>query len=296
MNEKKRRLIENGMKLFAKNGFHKTSIQQIADQSGVSKGGFYLHFDSKEDLIMQIHQYYYYGLMDQVNEVKKQNLAPEDMLATQLEVLLSGLVSNKEFIIMHMQENVKMHDTNSQFFLEIKQHSFRWARSSLMSIYGDALHSKSIDAAILLEGFIQSYMKWLIIDDLDLDLHKLSKFIVRRTMDAVAGMMEEEHAPQITEEMIVTHFPVEYKKNQSKMVQEMLMRMRDKLGDLDLSDEKNQELMEAIGFMEEEILEEQPKLVLFKGMLTPFADQPEFQHEVEMIRHEMRIDVREKKE
>ncbi|WP_425574658.1 TetR/AcrR family transcriptional regulator, partial [Streptomyces rhizosphaericus] len=38
MNEKKLKLIENGMKLFAKKGYYHTSIQEIASESGVSKG------------------------------------------------------------------------------------------------------------------------------------------------------------------------------------------------------------------------------------------------------------------
>lgn len=278
------------MKLFATNGFHKTSIQQIADQSGVSKGGFYLHFDSKEDLIMQIHQYYYYGLMKQVNEVKKQNLKPQEMLATQIEVLLKGLVANKEFIIMHMQENVKVHDESSQFFLEIKQHNFRWARSGLISIYGEALHKKSIDAAIILEGFIQSYMKWLIIDGLDLDLHELSQFIVRRTMDAVSGMLEEEHEPQISQEMIVTHFPEQYRENSKRMIVDLLRKMRDKVEYLELSESKSNDLEVALQIMEDEIQKEEPEGVLFKGMLTHFRDVSQFHNEVEAIRHELEIE------
>lgn len=48
MTEKNTQIIEAGMKLFANKGFSATSVQEIATESGISKGSFYLHFKSKD--------------------------------------------------------------------------------------------------------------------------------------------------------------------------------------------------------------------------------------------------------
>lgn len=44
------RIVTAAAELFRKNGFHNTSLAQILDAGGITKGGFYFHFKSKEEL------------------------------------------------------------------------------------------------------------------------------------------------------------------------------------------------------------------------------------------------------
>lgn len=50
----KDKIIEAGYELFAENGYDKTSVAQIIKKAGASKGGFYHHFKSKEDILETI--------------------------------------------------------------------------------------------------------------------------------------------------------------------------------------------------------------------------------------------------
>lgn len=50
----KETIIHESMKLFSLNGFLSTSIQDILSSANTSKGGFYNHFSSKEDLFFQV--------------------------------------------------------------------------------------------------------------------------------------------------------------------------------------------------------------------------------------------------
>ena len=50
--ETKRRLYEAAIALIQAKGFNGINIKDITDLAGVSKGTFYTHFDSKEDLIL----------------------------------------------------------------------------------------------------------------------------------------------------------------------------------------------------------------------------------------------------
>ena len=45
---------EKGKKLFEKHGLKKTSVDEITEAVGISKGAFYIFFESKEDLFMEI--------------------------------------------------------------------------------------------------------------------------------------------------------------------------------------------------------------------------------------------------
>lgn len=45
---------EKGKKLFEKQGIKKTSVDELARAAGISKGAFYLFYESKEELFMEI--------------------------------------------------------------------------------------------------------------------------------------------------------------------------------------------------------------------------------------------------
>ncbi len=52
--QKKQLIMDVALKLFAENGFHATSISQIARKAGISKGLTYNYFESKNDILDEI--------------------------------------------------------------------------------------------------------------------------------------------------------------------------------------------------------------------------------------------------
>ena len=57
--ENKKRIIEYALKLISEKGFDNVSVSEITNCAKVSKGAFYIHFKSKEDLIeQQINMFY----------------------------------------------------------------------------------------------------------------------------------------------------------------------------------------------------------------------------------------------
>ena len=51
--EKKEKIIECALRLIEEKGYDNVSVSEITKAAGVSKGAFYIHFNSKEDLIEQ---------------------------------------------------------------------------------------------------------------------------------------------------------------------------------------------------------------------------------------------------
>jgi TetR/AcrR family transcriptional repressor of nem operon len=54
MTDLQERIIHESMRLFSLKGFLSTSVSDIMDAANTSKGGFYNHFASKEDLFLQV--------------------------------------------------------------------------------------------------------------------------------------------------------------------------------------------------------------------------------------------------
>ena len=52
--ERKSQILDAAMEIFAKKGFHKTRMSDIAESSGLSKGSLYWYFDSKDAIILKL--------------------------------------------------------------------------------------------------------------------------------------------------------------------------------------------------------------------------------------------------
>ena len=51
----RRTLVQAGLRLFVQKGYAGTSVQSIVDAAGLTKGAFYHHFDSKDALLLKMH-------------------------------------------------------------------------------------------------------------------------------------------------------------------------------------------------------------------------------------------------
>jgi AcrR family transcriptional regulator len=54
--ETRQRLLDSALAVFARNGYERATVDEIVREAGFSKGAFYVHFESKEDLFWQMLQ------------------------------------------------------------------------------------------------------------------------------------------------------------------------------------------------------------------------------------------------
>ena len=54
--DKRNRILDAAVRVFAKNGFYKTRVADIARAAGVADGTIYLYFASKEDLLVSLFE------------------------------------------------------------------------------------------------------------------------------------------------------------------------------------------------------------------------------------------------
>lgn len=89
----KEKITEHSIKLFEKKGFSETSIQDIVDSLGVTKGSFYYYFSSKEELLMDIHLRYIDELLSRQEEIMAEKTAYKQKLFDIVYMLISSIKS-----------------------------------------------------------------------------------------------------------------------------------------------------------------------------------------------------------
>ncbi len=104
----KQKIYETSIALFEKAGFSNTSIQDIVNCLGVTKGTFYYYFQSKEQLLMNIHLDYM-----------------ERLLTQQHEILRNETLDNRakvyELVYMLLR-NIETQGTNARVFFREMRH------------------------------------------------------------------------------------------------------------------------------------------------------------------------------
>jgi len=78
--EKKNRIIETSLKLFSKNGFHNTTIPDIAKSLNMSVGNMYNYFSSKEILAMAIIRYTSDILGEKIKKINKMKISAHEKI------------------------------------------------------------------------------------------------------------------------------------------------------------------------------------------------------------------------
>ncbi|MBB6452793.1 AcrR family transcriptional regulator [Salirhabdus euzebyi] len=68
MTELKDKIVEASLLLFEEHGFHGVTVKDIVEYCGTSKGGFYHHFQSKDELLFVIHDTFITYVLNKAND------------------------------------------------------------------------------------------------------------------------------------------------------------------------------------------------------------------------------------
>lgn len=85
------KILQSAENLFARKGYHETSMDDIVKESGLSKGAIYGYFESKQDLFLALSDKRLAFLLDRIQSI----FLPEDSAAKKLEKALEITFSNR---------------------------------------------------------------------------------------------------------------------------------------------------------------------------------------------------------
>lgn len=292
MNEKKKNIIVASIGLFAEKGFYATSIQEIAEKSGVSKGAFYLHFHSKDELLLEIFKYYFNLMNENVKNATDPRLSPKENFIRQVEVQFNEIIKHKSFILTQLKEQAFTLNKELYDFIRLREiETHKWYKNSLISIYGEKVTPYVIDIGIMFEGIKQGYFQ-ILIHGQTIQTSKLAAFIVERLDDIVASLLLKKSEPLLTQEKVLPLFadiqaPEEFIK---KEVMNHLLDMQKILTETISDVETVNELQGVIDFLISEVKKQDSKKFVIRGMLANFKGLKQFDKYRKLISE--RLDVR----
>ncbi|WP_096269780.1 TetR/AcrR family transcriptional regulator [Paucisalibacillus globulus] len=100
------KIIHSALLLFEKHGFHGVTVNQIVESTGTSKGGFYHHFTSKDELLFVIHDTFITYVLEKAYIAKNTYDSPTKKLQEIIKSFVQVFDLYKPHISVFYQENV----------------------------------------------------------------------------------------------------------------------------------------------------------------------------------------------
>lgn len=103
------RLVDAATRLFAEKGFESTTVQEVVDAAGVTKGAMYHYFSSKDDVLYEIYHRVLSMQTERLDHILDgEGALPDRLYAAAIDVVLTSIANLDDTVIffrsIHMLE------------------------------------------------------------------------------------------------------------------------------------------------------------------------------------------------
>ena len=111
--KKKTRVMDAALKVFARDGYHRATIDDISKLAEVGKGSVYRHFKSKEDLLKSLLIERSKEILDHINHILSNEMGIVEQVQATIRAWVEFIAENPELYGL-IQSNVQIQDANTR--------------------------------------------------------------------------------------------------------------------------------------------------------------------------------------
>ena len=147
--------------LFARRGFHKTSVRELARATDRSLAGLYYYFSGKDELLFQIQHHCYGTLLDSVRIALKEASTPEEELVTFISHHLGYFRRNMDEMKVLAHEDLTLTGSYGRRLLDLKRRYSQVLVEIVDRLGGDSGHPADAPTAEMAAFVLFGMMNWL---------------------------------------------------------------------------------------------------------------------------------------
>jgi len=140
----RRSILKSALKLFEINGYHATSVDDIVQDAGFTKGALYHHFPGKEDILLELQMVYIENRVENARRLIEQHDSAGDRLRS---LIREGLVAIGKF-----RSHVAVFSNERRFLAQKRFAAVKRKRDELEQIYvsviGQGIKDGSFSASV----------------------------------------------------------------------------------------------------------------------------------------------------
>lgn len=264
MTKRKNLIIEKASELFAENGFDATSVQDITDACGISKGAFYLSFKSKESLLFSIFEYFSTKLIEGMGSLYDMDVNARERFELFFSIQFEEIARYSDFILMQMREQTTPGSEEMLGLInELRQKTYVMQEKIIIDVYGDKVSEHLPDLHVLLGGLVKGYIEIIVFNKEFLDYKGLASYIVARTDSIVNGLTE----PFLKAHQLIGYLDIE---SDSSITAEVLLQEIELLK----QETKDKDVSISLEVIEQELSAEDFRKPVIQGMMSNLKNEP----------------------
>ncbi|MCP3762695.1 TetR/AcrR family transcriptional regulator [Domibacillus sp. A3M-37] len=268
MKEKKRKILLTAMKLFSKTSFHQTSMQQIADVCGLSKGSLYTYFKSKEELLSDIFTYYYQMLHDQIAAAKDESDSLQEDFIREIAIRTRHYCAFQEFFMMQLKEIRGLEDPSLNEFVRRENfHLIKQTEKRIITMYGEEIAPYAADLTVSLKGLMISYLREIIERESRQDFDQLAHYLFKHLDASSKWMLDEKPEP-----IFSSHLDKREEPQCAPGIHPL--HFIKKLKEMAVQEKASAFVLDSITILEKELLDVKPRTAILNGMLFNLKSIP----------------------
>lgn len=267
--QKKQDILLTSIRLFAKNGFHQTSVQDIVKACNMSKGAFYNYFSSKEELHIAIFKHYFEEVQKWMDDVEREQLSPREKMKKQLYAPFILVEKQKSFIVMYLREqSFSINKDLREFMTSLQQETISWYEKSLESVYGPDIKEYFGDLILTVEGIRKSYLSAILFLDSKVDAKRIPDYLMNR-LDELVGALRQGELPVAHSDIFQNVCPGDWIPISTKeKVLNILSNMEKQLNSISIDNKEKEGLRGVLQFLIKEFHKDDYDRYVFQGMLA----------------------------
>lgn len=265
---KQRLIIQKAIELFSQKTIAKTSIQDITEACGISKGAFYLSFRSKEELLIAIVDQLIQDQTIAFQKLADEDSSPRDKLSKFCSSSMH--LFNEQFPLFEMLLTENLKDAKAELLQKVE--IFNRAMNDiiitlLQDTYGEKLQYNKYDIHLCLKGLIHSYTDFTIHHRKHYDFKKIAELILHY----IDVLVEHQFEPFVEEEQFLENSSM---CNKQLSIRQLIMEELTRVKTLY---DKNSFFGQSIHLLENEFSQPIPSAVLLNGMAANIQHDKELQ-------------------
>jgi AcrR family transcriptional regulator len=103
-------ILEAAAVLFSQRGLHATSISDVIDKAGISRGTFYLYFDGKDALFLELMERFIQRIIDAVEVVDPHGPSPTRRIGDNVRRVIDVVFDDRDLAVMVLREDLGLKD------------------------------------------------------------------------------------------------------------------------------------------------------------------------------------------
>lgn len=279
MSDKAQKILDVANKLFFEQGYRGTNMQSIADACNISKGAIYLHFKSKEQILLGLLKRMDDELFGKLDNIENDtSLSDRERFKSQIKCQIDLSTEQKQLSELFIQDAMAFTEEFHSFAGETR-HRWQIAQERAITTYfGEQVEPWRVDVSLIVSGMLNEYTSYWLLENIPVPIDEMIEMVVFCSEQIVKGMVELQPQAVLNEEMMPDDQSLEENiaERRKTKIQTLTKELKAlgvpiiKLADKNEADA----LSQTVDKLVDELAQEQPDPILTRALLASLREYP----------------------